>query len=242
MPVTVIEAEPNTVTAVRVPDRDGYAAVQVAAIPTEERKLTKPELGHLKKAGAPASRTLRRVPRRGARGADRRAAHGRAVRAGREGQGLGDLDRQGLSGHDQAPQLRPRPGLARLAQRPRPGFDRRQRRPGPSLQGREDARPDGRQARHPARPRGRRGRRGAQPAAASAAPSRAPRAAPWRCAPMASAALKATDARQAGQDRPARDRLRRGLPREPRARGRARGPRGSPPRHRVDASAAARSR
>jgi len=59
VPVTVIEAEPNTVTAVRIPDRDGYAAVQVAAIATEERKLTKPALGHLKKAGAPASRTLR---------------------------------------------------------------------------------------------------------------------------------------------------------------------------------------
>ncbi len=54
VPVTVVEATPNTVTAVRIPDRDGYAAVQVAAIETEERKLTKPELGHLKKADAPA--------------------------------------------------------------------------------------------------------------------------------------------------------------------------------------------
>ena len=59
VPVTVIEAEPNTVTAVRAADRDGYAAVQVAAIPTEERKLTKPALGHLAKAGAPASRVVR---------------------------------------------------------------------------------------------------------------------------------------------------------------------------------------
>jgi large subunit ribosomal protein L3 len=58
VPVTVIEAEPNTVTGVRAAERDGYAAVQVAAIPTEERKLTKPELGHLKKAGAPASRVV----------------------------------------------------------------------------------------------------------------------------------------------------------------------------------------
>jgi large subunit ribosomal protein L3 len=58
VPVTVIEAEPNTVTAVRAAERDGYAAVQVAAIPTEERKLSKPELGHLKKAGAPASRVV----------------------------------------------------------------------------------------------------------------------------------------------------------------------------------------
>jgi large subunit ribosomal protein L3 len=52
VPVTVIEAVPNVVSAVRVPDRDGYAAVQLAAIPTEERKLTKGQLGHLKKAGA----------------------------------------------------------------------------------------------------------------------------------------------------------------------------------------------
>jgi large subunit ribosomal protein L3 len=55
VPVTVIEAEPNTVTAVRIPDRDGYAAVQVAAIPIDESKLSKPALGHLKKAGAGAS-------------------------------------------------------------------------------------------------------------------------------------------------------------------------------------------
>jgi large subunit ribosomal protein L3 len=59
VPVTVIEAEPNTVTAVRATDRDGYAGVQVAAIPTEEGKLSKPALGHLKKAGAPASRVVR---------------------------------------------------------------------------------------------------------------------------------------------------------------------------------------
>ena len=56
--VTVIEAEPNTVTAVRSPDRDGYAAVQVAAIPVLERKLNKPKLGHLAKAGAGPSAKL----------------------------------------------------------------------------------------------------------------------------------------------------------------------------------------
>ena len=58
VPVTVIEAEPNTITAVRAADRDGYTAVQVAAIPTEERKLSKPKLGHLAKAGAPPSKVL----------------------------------------------------------------------------------------------------------------------------------------------------------------------------------------
>jgi len=52
IPVTVVEAVPNTVTAIRKADRDGYDAVQLAGIPTEERKLTKGQLGHLKKAGA----------------------------------------------------------------------------------------------------------------------------------------------------------------------------------------------
>jgi large subunit ribosomal protein L3 len=58
VPVTVIEAQPNTVTGVRIPDRDGYAAVQVAGNPVAERKLTRPELGHLKKAGAAPSATV----------------------------------------------------------------------------------------------------------------------------------------------------------------------------------------
>ena len=58
VPVTVIEAGPCRVTAVRDPDRDGYAAVQLAFGEVPERKLTKAQLGHLKKAGAPPARTL----------------------------------------------------------------------------------------------------------------------------------------------------------------------------------------
>lgn len=58
VPVTVIEAGPCTVTAVREPERDGYAAVQLAWGETAERKLTKAELGHLKKAGAGPLRHL----------------------------------------------------------------------------------------------------------------------------------------------------------------------------------------
>jgi large subunit ribosomal protein L3 len=58
IPVTVLEAGPCTVTAVRSPDRDGYSAVQLAFGTTEERKLTRAELGHLKKADAPPSSTL----------------------------------------------------------------------------------------------------------------------------------------------------------------------------------------
>ena len=58
VPVTVVEAGPCKVTAVRDPERDGYAAIQLAFGETEARKLSKAELGHLAKAGAPAMRTL----------------------------------------------------------------------------------------------------------------------------------------------------------------------------------------
>src|SRR3712207_673475 len=50
--VTVLEAGPCPVTAIRSRDRDGYEAVQLAFGATREKQLSKPELGHLKKAGA----------------------------------------------------------------------------------------------------------------------------------------------------------------------------------------------
>jgi large subunit ribosomal protein L3 len=58
VPVTVIEAGPCTVTAVRDAARDGYQALQLAFGEVRERLLTKAELGHLKKAGAPPMRKL----------------------------------------------------------------------------------------------------------------------------------------------------------------------------------------
>jgi large subunit ribosomal protein L3 len=54
--VTVIEAGPCHVTAIRTHDRDGYEAVQLAFGEVKEKRLTKAELGHLKKADAPALR------------------------------------------------------------------------------------------------------------------------------------------------------------------------------------------
>jgi large subunit ribosomal protein L3 len=50
--VTVLEAGPCPVTAVRSEERDGYNAVQLAFGATREKQLSKPELGHLKKADA----------------------------------------------------------------------------------------------------------------------------------------------------------------------------------------------
>jgi large subunit ribosomal protein L3 len=50
-PVTVIEASPCPVVQVKTADADGYDAVQIAYDPVADRKVTKPELGHLKKNG-----------------------------------------------------------------------------------------------------------------------------------------------------------------------------------------------
>jgi large subunit ribosomal protein L3 len=48
-PVTVIEAQPCPVVQLKTADADGYDAVQIAYDAVAERKLTKAELGHLKK-------------------------------------------------------------------------------------------------------------------------------------------------------------------------------------------------
>src|SRR3954471_9354845 len=57
-PVTVIEAGPCPVVQVRTPDVDGYSALQLAFGEIKERKLRKPEGGHLKPAGWAPHRQL----------------------------------------------------------------------------------------------------------------------------------------------------------------------------------------
>jgi len=56
--VTVLEAGPCPVTAVRSSDDDGYDAVQLAFGETKEKHLSKPELGHLKAAKVGAFKHL----------------------------------------------------------------------------------------------------------------------------------------------------------------------------------------
>jgi len=56
--VTVLEAGPCPVTAIRTVERDGYEAVQLAFAPCKEKVLTRAQLGHLKKADASAHRHL----------------------------------------------------------------------------------------------------------------------------------------------------------------------------------------
>lgn len=59
IPVTVIEVGPCTVTQIKTPNTDGYSAIQLGYGAKKEKTLTKPELGHLKKAEAPNLRHLK---------------------------------------------------------------------------------------------------------------------------------------------------------------------------------------
>lgn len=51
VPVTVIQAGPCRVVQLKTPERDGYAAVQLAFGETKASRLTQAELGHLRVAG-----------------------------------------------------------------------------------------------------------------------------------------------------------------------------------------------
>ena len=59
IPVTVIEAGPCVVTQKKPADKEGYDSVQLAFDDTLERKLSKGELGHLKKAGVAPKKVLK---------------------------------------------------------------------------------------------------------------------------------------------------------------------------------------
>jgi large subunit ribosomal protein L3 len=58
VPVTVVSAGPCVVTAVRTPDADGYAAVQLGYGEIDPRKVNKPEAGHFARAGVTPRRYL----------------------------------------------------------------------------------------------------------------------------------------------------------------------------------------
>ena len=59
IPVTVVEAGPCVVTQLKTIETDGYEAVQLGFEDIKEAKLTKPEAGHLKKAGVEAKKHLK---------------------------------------------------------------------------------------------------------------------------------------------------------------------------------------
>jgi len=59
IPVTVIQAGPCYVTQVRTSEKDGYTAVQLGFGETKPQRMTKGELGHLKRNNLPALKYLR---------------------------------------------------------------------------------------------------------------------------------------------------------------------------------------
>lgn len=59
IPVTVIEAGPCVVTQKKTAEKDGYASVQLGFEDVAEKKLSKPEMGHLTKAGVSPKKHLR---------------------------------------------------------------------------------------------------------------------------------------------------------------------------------------
>lgn len=59
VPVTVIQADPCVVVQVRTKEKEGYNAVQIGFDAVAEKKLSKPENGHFKKAGTKSFRTLK---------------------------------------------------------------------------------------------------------------------------------------------------------------------------------------
>jgi large subunit ribosomal protein L3 len=59
VPVTVIEAGPCYVTQVRLPERDGYSAVQLGFSEVKPKRLTGGQMGHLKRNSLPPLRILR---------------------------------------------------------------------------------------------------------------------------------------------------------------------------------------
>lgn len=70
VPVTVIEVLPNRVVQLRSPERDGYRAVQLTTGERRPRRVTKPQAGHLAKAGVGAGRVVREFRLDGEDGAE----------------------------------------------------------------------------------------------------------------------------------------------------------------------------
>jgi large subunit ribosomal protein L3 len=61
IPVTVVEAGPNTVVQLKTKENDGYEAVQLGFGAVKEAKVNKPEAGHFKKAGVAPQRVLKEM-------------------------------------------------------------------------------------------------------------------------------------------------------------------------------------
>ena len=165
--VTVLEAGPCFVTAIRRADRDGYDAVQVGFGEVREKRLQKasarpPEEGrrgtcrHLAEFAARPARSSRSAPS---------SRIGEVFEKGQKVKVSGKSKGKGFQGTIKRHNFHRGPVSHGSHNVRAPGLDRRLGRPGPGLQRHPRSRPDGRGARDPARPRDRRRARRREPAA-----------------------------------------------------------------------------
>ena len=61
VPVTVIECEPNVITQVKTPDKDGYSAVQIGLTPQKAQRVAKAMTGHFRAAEKGAFKVLKEL-------------------------------------------------------------------------------------------------------------------------------------------------------------------------------------
>ena len=61
IPVTVVSVEPNVVMQVKTTKKDGYEAIQLGITDKKEKRATKAEMGHAKKAGVSPKRFLKEI-------------------------------------------------------------------------------------------------------------------------------------------------------------------------------------
>ena len=139
-PVTVIEAGPCPVVQVKTDETDGYEAVQLAfdagrRAEAHEGRARPPEEGRRRRRTGTSSSSAARARRSSARPSPSRSSSP-ATRSRSPGISIG----KGFAGHDQAPQLQPRPEDARLAQHPQARLDRRVGDALARLQGHADGR------------------------------------------------------------------------------------------------------
>ena len=187
--VTVLEAGPCPVTAIRTPERDGYEAVQLAFGQTKEKHLTKPELGHLKKADAPPMRTLAEFRDEAGELTLGETVTVDAFEVGARVKISGTSKGKGFQGTIKRHNFASGPKSHGSHNVRAPGSIGASATPCARHEGHPRSGPDGQQARHPEGPRGRpRRRQGATCCwCAARCPARAARS--WRCAPMPDAPI-----------------------------------------------------
>lgn len=61
IPVTVVEVEPNVITQIKTVEKDGYNAIQLAAVTVREKVSNKAKIGHTNKANTAPKRFLKEI-------------------------------------------------------------------------------------------------------------------------------------------------------------------------------------